>query len=62
MTGRTHFGSRKTLGAGTLPNNPGGLSGWIVDPQGIKPGNHMPQNDIESRDLIALTAYLESLK
>ena len=29
----THFGSRRGIAAGTLPNNLGNLGGWIVDPQ-----------------------------
>ncbi len=37
----THFGSRLTIAAGTLPNTKGNLGGWIADPQTIKPGNHM---------------------
>lgn len=58
----THLASRKTLAAGTLPNTPGHLAGWIIDPQSIKPGNHMPANTLQSEDLQALLAYLGSLK
>ena len=58
----THVGSRRTVGAGTLPNTPGHLAGWIADPQRIKPGNHMPNMNIGSEELQALIAYLESLK
>jgi cytochrome c oxidase subunit 2 len=58
----THLASRRTLAAGTLPNTPGNLAGWIVDPQTIKPGNHMPANSLPSQDLQALLAYLGSLK
>jgi cytochrome c oxidase subunit 2 len=58
----THLASRRTLAAGTLPNTPGNLAGWIVDPQGIKPGNHMPGNLLGSEDLQALLSYLGSLK
>lgn len=38
----THLASRKTLAAGAIPNTRGNLAGWIIDPQGIKPGNEMP--------------------
>ena len=38
------------------------LAGWIVDPQRIKPGNHMPPNALSSSELEALLTYLESLK
>jgi cytochrome c oxidase subunit 2 len=58
----THLGSRRTLGAGTLPNTRLNLAGWIIDPQVIKPGNHMPPNQIAPADLDALLTYLESLK
>jgi cytochrome c oxidase subunit 2 len=58
----THLASRRTLAAGTLPNTPGNLAGWILDPQTLKPGNHMPANAMASQDLEALLAYLGSLK
>ena len=58
----THFASRMTIAAGTLPNTRGNLAGWIVDSQSIKPGNKMPPNPINSDDLNALLAYLETLK
>jgi len=58
----THLASRQTLGAGLLPNNRGNLSGWISNPQALKPGNLMPHTHIESEDFQALIAYLESLK
>jgi len=58
----THLATRRTLAAGTLPNTRGNLGGWIVDPQSIKPGARMPSNQLESRDLVALLAYLETLK
>jgi cytochrome c oxidase subunit II len=58
----THLGSRMSIAAGTLPNNPGSLGGWIADPQAIKPGVRMPANPISSQDLQALVAYLGSLK
>jgi cytochrome c oxidase subunit II len=58
----THFGSRTTIAAGTLPNTPGNLGGWIVDPQSIKPGNHMATIAVKSEDLQPLIDYLESLK
>jgi cytochrome c oxidase subunit 2 len=59
----THVGSRLSLGAGWLANNPGTLSAWIVHNQEIKPGNFMPPYRVLSGpDLTALSAYLESLK
>jgi cytochrome c oxidase subunit 2 len=58
----THFGSRLTIAAGTLPNNKGNLGGWIADPQTIKPGNHMAQVPIKPEDMQPLIEYLESLQ
>jgi cytochrome c oxidase subunit II len=58
----THVASRQLLAAGAIPNAPGHLAGWIVDPQKIKPGARMPQNNLSPQDLRALLEYLESLK
>ena len=58
----THLASRLTLGAGTIANNRGNLAGWIVNSQAIKPGNRMPPMFLESNDLQALLAYMESLE
>jgi cytochrome c oxidase subunit 2 len=57
----THLMSRSTLGAGTLPNRPGHLAGWIIDPHGPKPGVRMPRSALPPGDVQALLAYLESL-
>jgi cytochrome c oxidase subunit II len=58
----THLAGRQTLAAGTLPNTPSSLTGWIVDPQAIKPGAKMPPNQLNGPDLLALVAYLETLR
>jgi cytochrome c oxidase subunit 2 len=58
----THFASRKTIAAGTLPNTKGNLAGWIADPQNIKPGTHMATVPIQSAEMQPLIDYLESLK
>ncbi len=58
----THFGSRHYLAAGTAPNTPGYLAGWITDTQHMKPGNRMPPINLEPRDMQSLLDYLESLK
>lgn len=58
----THFGSRISIAAGTLPNTPGNLAGWVTDPQTVKPGNHMATVPIKSEDLQPLVEYLESLR
>jgi cytochrome c oxidase subunit II len=58
----THFGSRHSIAAASLPNNRGNLGGWILDPQRIKPGAMMPPNGLEPDQLNAILAYLEGLK
>jgi len=58
----THLASRLTLAAGTIPNTPGHLAGWIADAQGIKPGNRMPTIGIDGENLQALVKYLQSLE
>ena len=59
----THVGSRQTLGAGILPNNPGTMAGWVADAQAIKPGNRMPAyHQFGGEELRALSDYLVTLK
>jgi cytochrome c oxidase subunit 2 len=59
----THYGSRPTVAAGLIPNNPGTTAGWIAAAQDLKPGNAMPSFDtLSGRELRALSAYLASLK
>jgi len=58
----TLVGARHTLGAGTLENSRGNLSGWIANSQAIKPGNKMPRSYIDPDDLHALVDYLWSLQ
>ncbi len=58
----THFGSRRGIAANTLVNTTGNLTGWIVDPQSVKPGNHMATIAVNPDDLQPLAEYLESLK
>lgn len=58
----THLASRRMIAANSVPNVPGHLAGWILDPQTIKPGNHMPPNLLPGKDLQPLLAYLGSLK
>jgi cytochrome c oxidase subunit II len=58
----THIASRHTLAAGTLTMSRGNLAAWIADPQGIKPGVHMPVVDLDGNELNAIVAYLEELK
>ena len=57
----TLLGSRLTLGAGTVANTKANLSGWIADPQSIKPRNMMPPSYLPPQDLHDLVDYLRSL-
>ena len=59
----THVGSRLSLGAGTLPNEPDDFVEWIARTKEVKPEVHMPAFGMLPReDLQALAAYLEGLE
>jgi cytochrome c oxidase subunit II len=59
----THVGSRLTLGAGALANNPRAMAQWITQVQSIKHGARMPANtDMDADTLAALADYLAHLK
>lgn len=65
----THVGSRTTIAAGLLENNPEQMARWLLHPEVVKPGNKMyttgyvPNNiTLDQQEVSALVAYLESLK
>jgi len=58
----THFASRRSIAAGTLPMSTGNLYGWVADPQSQKPGNKMPTIGLSPDDLHAVVAYLGTLR
>jgi cytochrome c oxidase subunit 2 len=59
----THLASRRSIGAGLLPNNAGALAGWIASNQHLKPGNLMPAfQSFSGEELRALADYLGSLE
>lgn len=58
----THLMGRQTIAAATLPNKIAYLSGWISDPQRIKPGNLMPALDISGPELARIREFLTTLK
>jgi cytochrome c oxidase subunit II len=58
----THFASRRSIAAGTVPNTRGFLAGWILDSQHLKPGNQMPPIVLEQGEVEPLVTYLESLR
>lgn len=57
----THVASRKTLGAGILVNNAQNLALWLKDPQAIKTGCHMPNEQLTDAQTSDLVAYFEAL-
>lgn len=55
-------GSRPSLGAGVLRNEPGALAHWLRNHQRLKPGNGMPLHDaLPDTQLDALAEWLETL-
>ncbi|MDF1587046.1 cytochrome c oxidase subunit II [Rhodospirillales bacterium YIM 152171] len=59
----THVGSRLSLAAGIMPNEPDAFARWIAEAEEIKPGSRMPSfNMLPARELDALAAWLESLQ
>lgn len=59
----THFGSRTSIGAATLPNTRDNLLAWLADPQAIKPGAAMPgYASLPETDREALADYLMGLR
>jgi cytochrome c oxidase subunit II len=58
----THLMSRATIAGGELPNNPGFLSGWIANPQNLKPGSLMPDPELSGPDLASIRSFLVTLK
>ncbi|UTH34160.1 cytochrome c oxidase subunit II [Ectopseudomonas hydrolytica] len=56
------IGSRKSLGAGVLSNEPGALLRWLHEHQRLKPGNAMPlHDDLDPDHLSAIADWLETL-
>jgi cytochrome c oxidase subunit II len=57
----SHLMTRTSIAAGTLPNTPGHLSGWIADPQSVKPGAYMPRLDLSGPELNRVRTFLQTL-
>ncbi len=57
----TRIATRATLAAGTVDNTPAHMAEWILDPQGVKPGNRMPATPLTDDQVAALVAYMEQL-
>ena len=58
----THFGSRRTLGAGTFPNTPEHLAAWVRNAPALKPGVKMPPFAFSDEQARVLSVYLMSLQ
>jgi cytochrome c oxidase subunit II len=58
----THVASRRTIGAGRLPNTPGHRAGWVADAPTQKPGVRMPPIALRAEQFQALLAYLAILE
>lgn len=59
----THFGSRRSVGAGTLPMSPESIRGFIRDPSASKPGSLMPSfAEMSTEDAQAIATYLAELQ
>ncbi|QFI69948.1 cytochrome c oxidase subunit II [Sinorhizobium alkalisoli] len=59
----THVGSRHSLAAATLENDPAAFARWIRDSQHVKPENLMPSFEIFTEsELDQLALYLDQLR
>lgn len=58
----THLATRTEIGAGIIPLDAENLHAWIANAQAIKPGAHMPPQELQGEQLDALVAYLLSLE
>ena len=58
----THVGGRDTLVAGRLANTPANLAVWLLEPDLVKPGAHMPNLHLTREQQDTLVAYLEGLR
>jgi cytochrome c oxidase subunit 2 len=58
----THLASRSTIAAVTLTNTATNLTRWVSDPQGVKPGTHMPDVPLTPQLVREIVAYLDELR
>lgn len=56
-----HIAKRAYI-AGVLPNEPGALERWIMDPPGIDPRTAMPDLGIREPEARDIAAYLRTLE
>jgi cytochrome c oxidase subunit 2 len=58
----THFASRETFAAGSVPNTAANVRSFVDNPAHFKPGALMPPMHLNDHDLDAVTHYLTTLK
>ena len=59
----THIGSRQGIASNMLVNNQANLAAWVTHAQALKPASQMPNiSQFTGDELLALVAYLQSLK
>ena len=58
----THFASRETFAGAFLQNNEANLRSWLEDPPARKPGVRMPDLGLNSQQINALMAFLQTLE
>jgi cytochrome c1 len=58
----THLMSRRTIAAGSLPNDRAHLLAWVADAQVFKPGARMPRMSLAGDELNAVVDYLATLR
>jgi cytochrome c oxidase subunit II len=58
----THFASRARFAGAAFDNNTANLTSWLLDPQQLKPGNHMPNLGMTPTTVAQLVQFLQSLK
>ena len=58
----THLMSRQTIASGMIPATAQNVRAWVSDPQSIKPGNLMPDMQLDEKQVEQVSAYLSSLK
>lgn len=54
--------AERTIIAGELPNTPGNMERWIIDPQSVEPGTAMPNLHVSPAMARDMAAYLYTLR
>jgi cytochrome c oxidase subunit II len=58
----THVGSRAHFAGAIAPLDDYNLKAWLTDPQAFKPGSKMVIRKLKDDEILALVAYIKSLK